>query len=100
MDTHDSDLLAQLAQAIPVTSRPMFGCVGVYSEGAFFAIIDHGRLYFKTNPATRPRYEGMSQFDAHGRTSKSYYEVPDHVIDESDALREWSAEAVTVARKR
>jgi DNA transformation protein len=39
-----------------VSSRPMFGCIGLYSGDDFFAIIDQGRLYFCTDATTRGDY--------------------------------------------
>ncbi|MCW5940081.1 MAG: TfoX/Sxy family protein [Fimbriimonadaceae bacterium] len=43
-----------------ITHRKMFGGVGLYCGGVFFAVIDDDRLYFKSDAETDPQY------DAHG----------------------------------
>ena len=42
----------------------MFGRVGLYAQGLFFALIAEDRLYFKVNDATRPEFQqrGMEPF--------------------------------------
>ncbi len=99
MHTPDNNILARLAQAVPIATRRMFGCTGVYSDGVFFAIVDGERLFFKVDDATRPMYEGMSAFEPNGRISKKYYEVPDHVIDDPETLQQWALLSVEAARK-
>ena len=70
-------VLEQLGRVAPVTSRGMFGGVGIYSAGLFFALIDDDTLYFKVDAATRPRYTdaGMKAFDPfrNGKTMEGYY---------------------------
>ena len=58
----------QLARVRPVTSRKMFGGVGVYAEGAFFALLDNDTLFFKVDDTTRPAFEacGMKPFQPFG----------------------------------
>ncbi len=99
MPTPESPILDALARAVPIAPRRMFGCVGAYSEGAFFAIMDGDRLYFKVDETTLPSYEGMAPFQPpKGHSSRTYYEVPDHVLDDPIALREWAEAAIAVAR--
>lgn len=49
-------VLDQLRPSGSVTARRMFGGVGLYLDGVFFAIIDD-TLYFKVDDVTRPDYE-------------------------------------------
>jgi DNA transformation protein len=80
--------------------RSMFGGYGLYSNGEIFGILFEGRLYFKTNAATRPTYEqrGMKPFRPRVRQRlKSYYEVPADVIEDASTLTAWATEAVEVA---
>src|SRR5688572_17513096 len=56
MPKSDPALDLLLAGLDGVTSRPMFGGFGLWRDGTFFAIVYRGRAYFKTTPATRPRY--------------------------------------------
>jgi hypothetical protein len=44
-------VLEQLAPVGPLTSRKMFGGVGLYAQGLFFALIDDDTLYLKGDDA-------------------------------------------------
>ncbi|MBW3660006.1 MAG: TfoX/Sxy family protein [Gemmatimonadetes bacterium] len=84
-----------------VRARRMFGGWGLYQRDTFFGIVHRGRLYLKTDDATRSRYEsrGCSRFQATERqTLRRYWEVPGDVLEDPDALLEWSAEATRAAR--
>ena len=101
----DTDFVAficdQLAALGDVRAKAMFGGHGIYAKSVFFAIVATGRLYFKTNDASRERYEaaGMRPFEPKpGQVMKNYYEVPVDVIEDDGALAEWAVEAIGVAR--
>ena len=89
--------------AAPIRARRMFGGVGIYGGDLFFALIAGDTLYFKTDPSTRPDFEarGMLPFrpggDAGG--TMSYHAVPEEVLEDPDALREWASRALDVARR-
>jgi hypothetical protein len=42
-------VLEQLGRVSPVTGKSMFGGVGLYADGLFFALIAEDRLYFKVD---------------------------------------------------
>lgn len=89
-------VLDQLGELRDVRARPMFGGYGLYYGSVFFGIVADGRVYFKTNDATRPEYErrGMQPFRPNERqTLKRYYEVPPDVLDDRDALIAWATSA-------
>ena len=72
-----------------VDCRHMFGGFGVYHRDTFFGIISDGRLYFKTNEATREDYiaQGMGPFRPSDKmTLKNYYEVPADVLEDPEVL--------------
>ena len=46
-------VLEQLERLGAVSSRRMFGAVGLYRDDVFFAIIDDDTLYFKVDDSTR-----------------------------------------------
>lgn len=102
MAAGDEDFLEfvtdQLAGLRGVTSRPMFGCFGLYSGEDFFAIIDEGRLYFCTDETTRPAYRAFKMKTFHAL--KSYYEVPVDVLEDDMELCKWAREAIVVHRKK
>ena len=65
--TKDQDFLDfvvdQLSGLKAITSRRMFGGIGLYQGTTFFAIIDEGRLYFVTDDATRSEYANRGMDD-------------------------------------
>lgn len=79
----------------------MFGGVGIYSEGLFFALLDDDRLFFKVDDASRPRYQaaGMGAFDPFkdGKAMNGYFELPGEVLEDEDQLPGWVREALAVA---
>lgn len=96
-------VLEQLGQVQPVTGKAMFGGLGIYATGLFFALADDDRLYFKVDDGTRARYRdaGMGAFDPFkdGRTMEGYYEVPGEVLEDEERLVEWMSEAIGVAAR-
>ncbi len=85
-----------------MTARSMFGGVGLYTDGLFFALIAEDRLYFKVNDTTRPDFErlGMEPFRPFGEEqAMGYYEVPVDVLEDTAQLEVWMRKAVEVARQ-
>jgi len=82
----------------------MFGGVGVYCDGMFFAIIDDGVVYFRTSETTRVRFEaeGSRPFTyttKNGRVEiASYWRLPERLLDEPDDLCGWAESAIAAAR--
>ena len=95
-------VLDQLRAVTPVTPKAMFGGVGIYSRGIFFALIAEDVLYYKVDDATRPRYEarGSKAFNPFGKGTMGYYELPAEVLEDEDELRTWTREALAVARSK
>jgi len=96
--------LEQLGRVTPVTARRMFGGVGIYAGGLFFALLDNNRLYFKADDSNRPDFEaaGMGPFRPFGEdgAAMQYYEVPPDHLEDVDALSRWVAKAVAVAKNK
>ena len=89
-------VLDQLSELPGLTHRAMFGGYGLYRRETFFGIIHKGRLFFKTDRMTAPRYRdrGMKPFKpTSAQTLKNYYEVPVEVLEASDDLTAWASEA-------
>ena len=88
-----------------VRARAMFGGVGIYAGERFFALIADDTLYFKVDESNRADFEtrGMGRFRPYGESGESmrYYQVPDDVLEDPEALRPWVEKAIAVAgRKR
>jgi DNA transformation protein and related proteins len=82
----------------------MFGGVGLYSGDAFFALIADDTLYFKVDDSTRPEFEarGMGPFRPFGEDggTMQYYQLPEDLLEDPDALRPWAERAVAIARQK
>jgi len=93
----------QLGRIEPVRTRAMFGGVGIYAGGLFFALMDDDRLYFKVDDGNRPDFEreGMSAFHPFDDASRAmqYYEVPERVLEDPEELEAWMRKAIAVAAK-
>ena len=95
-------VLEQLGRVMPVTGKSMFGGVGLYADGLFFALIAEDRLYFKVDDVTRPDFErlGMEPFRPFGEEkAMGYYEVPADVVEDAVQLAFWMKKAIDVAAK-
>jgi DNA transformation protein and related proteins len=95
-------VLEQLERTGRMTSRRMFGGVGLYCDGLFFGIIDDDTLYFKVNDTTRPDYESRRMkpfrpFKDKPDVSLTYYTVPPDVLDDAEELVRWARRALAVA---
>ncbi len=96
-------ILEQLGQIQPVQGKSMFGGLGIYADGLFFALADDDRLYFKVDDASRAAHmeAGMGAFDPFkdGRTMEGYYEVPGEVLEDDFVLSVWMDRALGVAAR-
>lgn len=90
-------VVEQLAEIVPIRSRRMFGGVGIYGDGLFFAIIADDVLYFKVDDSNRPDYErlGMAQF-----MNMQYYQLPADLLEDPDELGEWVEKSLAVAARK
>jgi DNA transformation protein len=95
-------VLEQLSRVAPVTHRRMFGGVGIYSDGLFFALMDNDTLFLKVDDSNRGDFEaaGTGPFSPFGDPSMvmRYYELPADLLEDPDALRPWVFKAIDVAR--
>ena len=99
-DTFVEFVCDQLEGLDGVVHRSMFGGYGIYCGSMFFGIAYRGRLFFKTNEATREKYVGWGSepFQPNAKqTLKSYYEVPEDAIDDVERLLALAEEALDVA---
>ena len=82
----------------------MFGGVGIYSEGVFFAVIDNDTLFFKVDDRLRPQYRdvGMPAFaPMPGKPAmEGYYQVPPNVLEDADELAKWAKQSLTLPVKK
>jgi len=95
-DSYRDFVLDQLRSLGGVSCRSMFGGYGLYLGADFFGILHYGRLYFKTDETTRANYSdrGMGPFaPSEKQVLKSYYEVPEEIVEDQEELASWAREA-------
>ncbi len=95
-------VLDQLRGLGDLRAGAMFGGYGLYYRETFFGIIADGRLYFKTDEASREEYvrRGMGPFQPYEKqTLTTYYEVPVEILEDDEALALWALQACAVADK-
>lgn len=95
-------MLEQLAPLGEVSSRRMFGGVGVYANGLFFALIDDDVLYLKGDETLKGEFEaaGSHAFDPFGDgRPMAYWSAPAEALDDQDALLDWSRKSLAVAAR-
>lgn len=96
-------IVEQLAALPGLSTRRMFGGIGIYSDAWFFALIDDDVLFFKVDDSNREDYvsRGMKAFMPFpGQPSLGYFQVPPDVIEEAEELVRWARRAVEVAMKK
>lgn len=98
-----NDLREKLEGARPVTSKKMFGGVGLYLDGPIFGIVDNDRLFFKVDAETVAPYDQadaeMWMYDPAVGPIEKYRELPNSVLTDSETLGEW-IDAANEAAKR
>ncbi len=100
-------ILERLEVVGEITSRSMFGGVGIYCDGFFFALIADDTLYFKVDDSNRPDFEsqGMGAFmpfkdssNKEDMRTMQYYEAPADILEDDPLLRQWGQKALKVAQ--
>ena len=97
-------VLEQLECVGSVAPQRMFGGVGLYLDGLFFALIADNILRFKVDESNKKKFEsrGMEAFHPyrHKSTTMQYYEVPIEVLEDQEILRIWAEKALAVASRK
>lgn len=101
-DSFKEFVLDQLSALPDVRAKAMFGAHGLYSGNHFFAILDEGRLFFKTDANSEKDYTsrglGPFTYTSKGKTmTMSYHEVPPDVLEQPQELAGWARKAIAIA---
>ena len=95
-ETTAEEVTAQLADLGDVTSKKMFGGMGIFESGTMFAIVDSkGALFFRGGDSNQETFEAAGS-ERHGKMP--YWSVPDGVRGDADTLQAWGAAAVEASR--
>lgn len=86
-----------------VSSKRMFGGLGVFYRGLMFGLVADDVFYLKVSDATRGDFEAAGQGPFIYETKNgqrgvmSYYRVPDEVLEDDDEIAAWARRAIDVA---
>jgi DNA transformation protein len=78
----------------------MFGGAGLYIAGTMFGLVAEDVVYLRVDDDSRADFEreGCSPFRPFSdRKPMPYYEVPAHVLEDSEQLHEWATRALGAA---
>jgi DNA transformation protein len=97
-------VVARLDGLAGLRSKGMFGGYGLWAEeGLFFGIVDDGRVYFRTDAATRAAYDAAGstgfRYAAGEPESETYRAVPEAVLADPAALLRWAEDALDATRR-
>lgn len=93
--TYVTDIIAPF---YPITTRRMFGGVGIFCEAGMFALISsEDVLYFKVDAENKPSYEAAEAGQFH---HMPYFEIPADVLEADAAeLKQWVDASLAVAAR-
>lgn len=86
----------------PVYAKRMFGGAGLFLNDLMIALIAGNSLYLKVDGQTRSLFEcqGLQPFifERKGKpVAMSYFEAPEEVLEDADAMNRWVSEAYAAA---
>jgi len=93
-------ILDQMSESGDITSRKMFGGVGVSVDGIFCAIISSKDVfYLRVGPENLGDFldQEMEQFPGGKGKGMPYYEVPESAVEDKSQLSNWCAKAKAAA---
>lgn len=89
-----------------VAVKRMFSGHGVYADGLFFAMVNKGEVYMKTDETCVEKFQaaGARPFTyTHGKRGEvatSLWTLPASALEDDDEFREWAQLALAVARRK
>jgi DNA transformation protein and related proteins len=102
----DRDFLAELFAGFgPVTIRRMFSGFGISADGINFALALRGGIYLRADEQTIEHFEseGARPFQYQTRaktvTVNSYWQLPERLYDDPQALTDWARAALAAAQR-
>lgn len=98
-DTLTAEVLAHLTGIDRLSSRRMFGGIGLYSGSRLFGIVFKGGVYLRADESMRRALarEGKGPFRPYrGRVVNAYWEMPASAKADKRRVRAWARRAIAV----
>ncbi len=81
----------------PVTTRKMFGGVGIFCDYGMCALItSEDVLHFKVDDENRADYEAADMAQFH---RMPYFQLPEALLEDADELEVWLAKSIDAAQR-
>ncbi len=95
-------VLEQLTGVSGLRPKRMFGSIGLYSDDAFFGLIDDDTLYFKTDESNIAPYRVRNMprfmpFPQRPEAALGYHQVPADIIEDGEELVAWARRSIAIA---
>ena len=86
-------------------SRKMFGGCGIYLDDMIVGIVADGRLYFKVDDETKPRFAAAGSapfvYESNGESYEmGYWTVPDEALESGDGMAPWARLALAASLRK
>jgi len=87
-----------------VSARRMFGGAGLYRDGKMFGLVADDVAYLKVDDSNRDQFVkvGTAAFKPYPDkpASKSYYEIPSDVLEDTHVLIEWARHSLAIQKRK
>jgi len=93
-------VLGHLSGMDRVSSRPMFGGIGLYCGARLFGIVFKGDVYMRADEGMRrtlARGGGSAFRPYRGKIVTAYWALPDALLDDKRRLRAWARRAIAAS---
>ena len=89
-------IVNKLRSIAGISSKKMFGGVGIFHEGKMFGIIDSkGKSFMKVNESNIKDFEELGSLK-HGKMP--YYAIPDEILKDDKKLISWAKKSINVGK--
>jgi DNA transformation protein len=95
-------VMDQLSAIDNVTTKRMFGGVGLFRNSLMFAKIGGGKFYLKVDDHNKSEFEarGMKAFYSEKkRKGMPYWAVPVDILEDKDELTKWAMKSYEAAER-
>ncbi len=89
----------QLAGIGAFETKKMFGGVGFFQNGKMFGMIGNDVFRLKVDDNNRADFEKFGMSAYHSGSKKKgmpYWEVPEEIINDHEALAEWALKSISI----
>ena len=97
-------IIDQLSEWGGVTSRKLFGGAGLYRDNKMFGLVADNVVYLKVDKTSKDKFilAGSSPFKPFPNrpTIMSYFELPPDILENPEALIEWSKESLSIQMQK